>query len=89
MDNFARLVSRLLYLVDPADMGRTVSAPLDEYDSEANRLASAVRGAESAGAVMRVVEAEYPGAAPVLADSVAAAYLLLRQDPPRTFDTGD
>lgn len=44
---FCRELSKLLYEEDPAMMGRTVGAPPDEYDSEAARLASSLRDAQT------------------------------------------
>jgi hypothetical protein len=40
-------LSAALYEEDPASMGSSVGAPLDEYDGEAARLASALRESRS------------------------------------------
>lgn len=77
---FKEALSRALYEEDPAGMGASVGAPLDEYDAEAARLAVALRNCVSRKDVAEALTTMF-GSAPVpLIERVFAAMLRFRAD---------
>ena len=68
-------LSRALYEEDPAGMGASAGAPLDEYDDAAARVAVALRNCESRTDVAAALTAMFGSAPDPLVDRVLAAQM--------------
>jgi hypothetical protein len=75
---FCQELSNVLYEEDPALMGKSIGAPLDEYGAEAARLAAALKNAQSSGEIERVVVGVVRQVTPLLLQRIERAVTKFR-----------